>query len=464
MKKFWKRTEGFTLVELIVVIAILGILAGVGTVGYSGYIKKANMAADQQLISQMENAVLLHNYSDMFAAKAGAGVLGYVVVTEEADGEASAEAKGADPASTYMADAMAAAFGADWENALALSYGKWNATSALNSMANNDYAGSVKDSTYFTKQGTKVLLGEVQNAVGKLTNLITGKLEGTGSTIEDLVGKADEALFGNTTPGENAVTINGLMGKNGTYDQNTLANATVFALASKIASDADKQKIIGAFSNFDAGTDYLTLAYNSHTEPNEDDKFLANRNNNKEYLYDVAHTYAALEALVAHVENDSVTARFQELNTTGFSATSAIAVRQNLEEACYDILNICFEANGGDGLDEYWNYYTPGENGKSQAQLDAEAYLGIMNSVADASEDYVEDLSNANLFAEADVANTVDSYLAAASMDVFLGDSSNYPLLNEVCDGTVESAVVLVFTADANGMLSCIACPADSLA
>ena len=28
--------------ELIVVIAILGILAGIGTVGYSGYIKKAN--------------------------------------------------------------------------------------------------------------------------------------------------------------------------------------------------------------------------------------------------------------------------------------------------------------------------------------------------------------------------------------------------------------------------------------
>ena len=28
MRKFWKKTEGFTLVELIVVIAILGILAG----------------------------------------------------------------------------------------------------------------------------------------------------------------------------------------------------------------------------------------------------------------------------------------------------------------------------------------------------------------------------------------------------------------------------------------------------
>lgn len=56
MKKFWKRTEGFTLVELVVVIAILGILAGVGTVGYSGYVKKANMAADRQLVGYINQA------------------------------------------------------------------------------------------------------------------------------------------------------------------------------------------------------------------------------------------------------------------------------------------------------------------------------------------------------------------------------------------------------------------------
>ena len=56
MKKFWKKTEGFTLVELIVVIAILGILAGVGTVGYSGYIAKANKAADEILLDSLNTA------------------------------------------------------------------------------------------------------------------------------------------------------------------------------------------------------------------------------------------------------------------------------------------------------------------------------------------------------------------------------------------------------------------------
>jgi len=56
MKRLFKKTEGFTLVELIVVIAILGILAGVGTVGYSGYIKKANLAADEMLLASLNQA------------------------------------------------------------------------------------------------------------------------------------------------------------------------------------------------------------------------------------------------------------------------------------------------------------------------------------------------------------------------------------------------------------------------
>ena len=76
MKRFWTldvhNHEGFTLVELIIVIAILAILASVAVVGYSAYIEKANKAADEQLLRQINQAfqsACLDNGCDVFDIK-----------------------------------------------------------------------------------------------------------------------------------------------------------------------------------------------------------------------------------------------------------------------------------------------------------------------------------------------------------------------------------------------------------
>ena len=158
MKKFFTFTRrangGFTLVELIVVIAILAILAGVGIPVYSGYITKANKQADITLVSEVKQAIELGFYSGKITEA------GYVILKPNGS---SVSASGSEGISESMQDM----FGEGWQTNLSLKADCWT---------DRDVAKIVSESTYLqTGEGVSTLL----DSVTALTDIVSSAMGGT---------------------------------------------------------------------------------------------------------------------------------------------------------------------------------------------------------------------------------------------------------------------------------------------
>lgn len=95
---------GFTLVELVVVIAIMGILAGVGTVGYSGYVKRTNEGLDETLYKNIIYAGEIGKYENP-------GAFARVNVTT---GTATVTSDHGDNDKEIVEQWLKNAFGSDW--------------------------------------------------------------------------------------------------------------------------------------------------------------------------------------------------------------------------------------------------------------------------------------------------------------------------------------------------------------
>ncbi len=234
MKKMYQKfsnKEGFTLVELIVVIAILAILAGAGSVGYSQYIAAANKGADKQLVGNIMRAIDTATNSHAFDFDAGTQVsnqglqvpTGFVVLsnTPITDAENNPQGyayimtpDGTSVNTTFLNDALTAAFGSNYDASMRLKSDKWTTTNIPELYANSsELFSDVKtlSSLLYNLKDTALFEGKLnsENTYNSNTEIVVYAAECIITMSEDEFVEYWKKAGSNTTGGSYAFGLIG---------------------------------------------------------------------------------------------------------------------------------------------------------------------------------------------------------------------------------------------------------------
>lgn len=374
IKKFFtlsRRAEGFTLVELIVVIAILAILGGVAVPAYSGYVKKANMTADQQLASEVAHALSLAYYSNPNPSEAASGYV--VLTTSGASGGGIGKA------------AMAASFGENWAETATLKYDGWTVNAdMLNTALANPNVGN---SSYLQNSNVNDLLGNVQTVTNAAAGMLGNLTEDANHYLNILEMTLGEGYMEKAVAsGVMKLDENGdyqfasgvtAEGKIGTDLQNQLSNLMVLSVAEEMKgldSATMSQMMLGGLAD---GVDN-PAGYSDASS--------------------MAAKYALFKAY--SLENPSAAADFEAMNTALANASGTSDV------------NAAFT--------NFYNTHKDGMNGMDPNvfMTNAEAIPAIMKGVSDTSGDYLDSdtLKDSGLYTSGSVASALNAYVAAADL------------------------------------------------
>ncbi len=196
------KNKGFSLVELIVVIAIMAILVGVAVPVYTSYIDKAQKEADRQLVSEIKHAIEIANAADPFE-----GTVTIVLTNEGFD-----VVGGDNGALAAEAQRIEGILNTQISGDLKLKYSGWgNGVAATVSMLDVLFTGDLEgtmtgllgnpEKLSFTEQIPE-LMDEIRNVASEVTGLFGGVDTPEDSAVIGLVQGA-----ATTTSGLDLVTV-----------------------------------------------------------------------------------------------------------------------------------------------------------------------------------------------------------------------------------------------------------------
>lgn len=369
------RTGGFTLIELIVVIAILGILAGVGTVAYTGYVKAAHKGVDEQLISDVAYSMYLASYADPNFLEGEAYVVGL-----QYNAKPSLKAVGGSEDTTKLKSALEMSFGTGCtENGtLQLTYDGWKlgAVTGLLSYSESGYSGKEKE-----------LLGDIQTYTDALTEFFEGK------DFTSLLEQDDDYMQ--------------YLKSLGVTDEREAANATTLYLAQYAASNikADEYAIWWG-SDFEILPSDLEEVFDPTAGSEQVQAHTGS------YMVALGSMVAAEEAMYQYVSAQLKTAdKSCESLESEFASVRSADGYANLYTAVMRF------SNHFDGCNTCNSYYRDWVNNK--AATDAMAYVNCLNAINESADQFSGNLSQNGgqengLYTDGKALSLVTSYVSTA--------------------------------------------------